>query len=107
MPMTSIERSLQSDRHEVTNAIAANELFQQSGWTDGLPIVPPTAERVQEFLAQAGIEPETVVGTEPVRRRRLTAEKLAINSVMAGCLPEYFPVVIAAIEAMCQEEFCL
>ena len=101
------DNALQSARHEVAGAPEANELFQANGWTDGLPIVPPTEERVREFLAEAGLQPGHVVGTEPVRRRQITAEKVAINAVMAGCLPEYLPVVVAAVEAMCQEEFCL
>src|SRR6266571_8078360 len=71
------------------------------------PIVPPTEERVREFLVEAGLQPGHIIGTEPVRRRQITAEKVAINAVMAGCLPEYLPVVVAAVEAMCQEEFCL
>jgi hypothetical protein len=97
--------TLQSHRHEVADAFEANELFQRSGWTDGLPIVPPTEAGVRRFLDAAGLAPGAVVGIEPVRRRRITAEKVAIAAVMAGCLPEYLPVAVAAIEAMCEPEF--
>ena len=98
---------LKSRTYEVEDAVAANELFQRSGWTDGLPIVPPTEDVVLRFLDAAALTPGDVVGTEPVRRRRITAEKVAIAAVMAGCLPEYLPVVVAAMKAMCEPEFGL
>lgn len=85
--------------------LSANELYQARGWTDGLPIVPPTEEGVRECLEWVGYPPDYLVGVELVRRRPLTAEKIAINAVMAGCLPSYFPVVLAAVEAMCEPEF--
>ncbi len=93
--------------HEVADAIEANELYQRSGWTDGLPIVPPTEEAVARFLAAAGLDVGAVIGVEPVRRRSITAEKVAIAAVMAGCLPEYLPVVVATVKAMCQPEYAL
>ena len=99
--------SLRSARLEVDDALAADALFQERGWTDGLPIVPPTEERVGECLAWAHLEPDEVLGVEPVRRRTITAEKVAINAVMAGCLPPYFPVVATAVQAMCEEPFLL
>jgi hypothetical protein len=98
---------LRSRTYEVEDAVAANELFQRNGWTDGLPIVPPTEEAVRRFLRAASLAPGDVVGTEPVRRRRITAEKVAIAAVMAGCLPEYLPVVVAAVTAMCEPAFGL
>ena len=98
---------LASAAYEVADAFEANELFQRSGWTDGLPIVPPTEERVREFLTAAGLAAADLVGVEPVRRRRITAEKLAIAAVMAGCLPEYMPVVVAIVKAMCEPQFGL
>src|SRR5919201_823197 len=82
--------------YEVEDAFAANELFQRNGWTDGLPIVPPTPELDAAFLERAGLEAEDVLGLEPVRRRRISAAKVAANAVMAGCLPDYVPVVVAA-----------
>jgi len=99
--------NLTSAIHEFDDALAANEFFQQSGWTDGLPIVPPTETRVREFLHVVRMAPDFVVGIEPVRRRRISAEKVAIAAVMAGCLPQYMPVVVAVVRAMCQPEFGL
>jgi hypothetical protein len=93
--------------HEVADAVEANELYQRRGWTDGLPIVPPTEDAVARFLAAAKLAPGDVIGIEPVRRRSLSAEKVAINAVMAGCLPEYLPVVVAAVRAMCRPEYAL
>ena len=98
---------LTSAVHEVRDAAEANELFQSNGWTDGLPIVPPTAPRVREFLAAAGLEPADLIGIEPVRRRHIRAEKVAIAALMAGCLPEYMPVVVAIVKAMCEPQFGL
>jgi len=98
---------LQSHQYEVADAFEANELFQRNGWTDGLPIVPPTEPIVAHFLESAGLAPDAIVGIEPVRRRRIPAEKVAIAAVMAGCRPEYLPVVVATIKAMCEPEFGL
>jgi hypothetical protein len=98
---------LVSATYEVEDAFEANELFQRNGWTDGLPIVPPTEPRVRAFLEAARLAPHEIVGVEPVRRRRITAEKLAIAAVMAGCLPEYMPVVVAIVKAMCEPGFGL
>ncbi|MDP2397288.1 MAG: hypothetical protein Q8M53_02895 [Burkholderiales bacterium] len=96
-----------SEIHEVADAMAANELYQRNGWTDGLPIVPPTEATVARFLEAAQLAPADVIGVEPVRRRSITAEKVAIAAVMAGCLPEYLPVVVAVVKAMCQPEYAL
>ena len=96
---------LQAATHDVADAFEANEFYQEQGWTDGLPIVPPTAERVAVFLEAAGLDADDVVGVERVRQRPLTAEKVAINAVMAGCQPDYMPVVVAVLRAMCQERF--
>jgi hypothetical protein len=81
--------------------------YQERGWTDGLPIVPPTETRVREFLEQAGRDPREVVGVLPPRQGEATVEKIAANAVMAGCRPEYFPVVLAAIEALADPLFNL
>jgi len=85
----------------------AIEHYFERGWTDGLPIVPPTEERVQEFLDYAGLAPDTVLGQVEERARVITAEKVAINAVMAGCKPEYMPVVVAAIEALADDAYNL
>ena len=94
-------------QYEVADAFEANDLFQRNGWTDGLPIVPPTPDRVTQFLEAAGLSANSVVGVEPVRQRRITAGKVAINAVMAGCVPAAMPVLVAALEAMCAPAFSL
>jgi len=87
--------------------MAAQEFFHSRKWTDGLPVVPPTADAVEACLEWVMMPPEHLVGIEPVRERAITAEKLAVNAVMAGCLPMHFPVVVAAFTAMLQEPFLL
>jgi hypothetical protein len=99
------QAELTSKRFEVSDAVEAIEMFYERGWTDGLPVVPPTEERVREFLAESGRQPEEVVGAIPQRNRVMTAEKIAINAVMAGCLPSYAPVVMAAVEATTSDRF--
>ncbi|MDB5922324.1 MAG: hypothetical protein JWN13_1260 [Betaproteobacteria bacterium] len=101
------EAKLASEIYEVDGPFEANELFQRNGWTDGLPIVPPTEAGVRTFLEAARLAPGEIVGTEPVRRRRITAEKLAIAALMAGCLPEYMPVVVAILKSMCEPQYGL
>ena len=81
--------------------------YQERGWTDGLPIVPPTETRVRELLTQTARDPREVVGVLPPRQGEATIEKIAANAVMAGCRPEYFPVVLAAIEALADPLFNL
>ncbi|MCS6924537.1 MAG: hypothetical protein NZ578_01425 [Candidatus Binatia bacterium] len=98
---------LQSATYELPDALEANEFYQRQGWTDGLPIVPPTEEQVRACLDAAGLSPGEVIGIETVRQRPLVAEKVAINAVMAGCLPAYMPVVVAVLRAMCEPEFNL
>src|SRR5437667_6139214 len=105
--MTLAKPPLQSATYELADAVDANEFYQHNGWTDGLPIVPPTEERVQECLDTAGLAPGDLIGVESVRQRPITAEKVAINAVMAGCLPTYLPVVVTALRAMCDEDFNL
>ncbi|HLM17461.1 MAG TPA: hypothetical protein VK549_06535 [Acidimicrobiia bacterium] len=79
---------------------AAIEDFFERGFTDGLPVIPPTPERVAAMLG--GFAPELVLGEVPTRNVEVTAEKTAINAVMAGCLPEYFPTVVATVRAFLQ-----
>ena len=85
----------------------AIEACYARGWTDGLPVVPPTDALVDAMLAAGPWAAEDVLLHEPVRDRAVTAEKAAINAVMAGCRPEYFPVVGAAIEAIGDPDFML
>lgn len=97
--------SLTSDRWSVDSYEKGLELFFDKGWTDGLPVVLPTPAKVSEFLEQVGLGPDDIVGSIPERNRELTAEKVAINAVMAGCRKEHFPVVIAAVEAVTSPQF--
>ena len=99
--------TLSSKRYEVDDILAAQEFYHSRQWTDGLPVVPPTADAVQACLDWAMMPADHLVGIEPVRNRAITAEKLAINAIMAGCLPMHFPVVIAAFTAMLQEPFLI
>jgi hypothetical protein len=98
---------LASKVYDAADISAVQELYHSNGWTDGLPIVPPTREAVEACLEWAMTPPETLVGVEPVRAMPVTAEKLAINAVMAGCLPMHFPAVLTAWTAMMQEDFLL
>ncbi len=93
--------------HSVAGDEEAQATFEARGWTDGLPITPPTPERVAAALEAAVMEPGQVLGVETVRGRAITAQKAAINAVMAGCRPRDFAVVAAAVEAMCDPEFLL
>ncbi|HEY8692555.1 MAG TPA: hypothetical protein VIR57_07420, partial [Chloroflexota bacterium] len=99
--------ALTSKRYEVESLHEAIELYYRRGWTDGLPVVPPTEERVMDFLQYCGHDADDVVGLLPERGRAITAEKVAINAIMAGCLPAYAPVVVAAVEAITQPAFNL
>src|SRR5215831_14423881 len=98
---------LASKAYDVPDVWAAQEFYHANGWTDGLPIVPPTREAVAACLEMVVADPVQLVGVEPVRGVAITAEKLAINAVMAGCLPMHFPVVVTAIAAMLQPEFLM
>jgi hypothetical protein len=81
------------------------EFMFDLGITDGLPVVPPTPERVLRMLTGTRRDPQEVVGVVAPNLAPVTVEKIAINAVMAGCKPEYLPVVIAAVEAICTEQF--
>ncbi|HWX76072.1 MAG TPA: hypothetical protein VNY32_01275 [Candidatus Acidoferrales bacterium] len=94
-------RASQSERIEVDDDLwAVNAFFEEKGWTDGLPIIPPTEERVGQMLAAVNRNPQDVIGVVPPRWAPATVEKIAINAVMAGCLPQYMPVLIGASEAL-------
>ena len=86
--------------YEVADALEANELYQQNGWTDGLPIVPPTMEKVEAFLKFTDRSPDESLGTILPDNRAGTIWSIAVNGVMAGCKPEYMPVLVALVEAM-------
>ena len=79
---------------------SAFDFFMQQDWTDGLPVIPPTLDRVAAMLAGGGVSEDEILGSVPARNRTVTAGLAAVNAVMAGCLPAYFPVVLAALRAM-------
>ena len=83
------------------------DFMYEKGMTDGLPVIPPTPARVARMLAATSLPPDHVIAELPPRGGVATVEKLAINAVMAGCRPEYFPVIVAAVEAMSQPQFNL
>lgn len=96
--------ALAAEAHAFQDEEALQEAYHDRGWTDGLPIVAPTPERVEAFLAVAGLAPDVLLGEVPTREVRVTAEHAAINAVMAGCRPDYFPVVVAAVRAHLHEK---
>ena len=83
------------------------EAAYDRGWSDGLPIVPPTESRVLKMLDGTSRAPDEIVGIVPPDLAECSVEKVAINAVMAGCKPEYMPVVLAAVEAALIDEFCM
>jgi hypothetical protein len=80
-----------------------NKLFLDNHWGDGLPLIPPTESAVKQMLAGTSRSPDEVIGRVPYRNGIATVEKVAVNAVMAGARPEYFPVIIAAMECLTQE----
>ena len=96
---------LRARRVELASAEDEVEAMFARGWTDGLPVVAPTEERVLRMLAGTHRAPTDVVAVVPPDLIECTVEKVAINAVMAGCLPEYLPVVLACVEAACTASF--
>jgi hypothetical protein len=96
---------LKSKTITVDGYAEAVEYGYTAGWSDGLPIVPPTDDRIAAMLDAHGLDGSEVVATIPERSRTLVAEKVAINAVMAGCLPEYLPVVNSILRAMTDPGF--
>lgn len=99
--------TLSSRRIEPGGAEDEMEVCHARGWTDGLPVVPPTEVRVVRMLEGTSRDPGEVLAEIPPNNAACTVEKAAVNAVMAGCRPEYLPVVLAAVEAACTDEFCL
>ncbi len=90
-------------RDPVEDAKAAIEYCYQQGWTDGLPVVPATAADIEACLATTDRAGDEIIGSQPHLGRSVTVAQAAANATMAGCRPEYFPVVLAAWQAVCQE----
>ena len=86
---------------------AVYEFLCSKGWSDGLPVIPPTPERVERMLAYCDRPWNEPIAKIPPRWGEATPLRLAANAVMAGCKPEYFPLFMLAIEAMCEEKFNL
>jgi hypothetical protein len=101
------ETGLKSRRIEIGGDEDEQEAMFARGWSDGLPLVPPTEERVLRMLDGTARDPQEVVGLVPPALAPATVEKIAINAVMAGCKPEYLPVVLAAAEAVLDESFAM
>ena len=92
--------------HEVPDdLLAAIDFCYEQGWTDGLPVIPPVVDRVKAMLAADARPAEAVIAHHPATGLDLSLHAAAVNAVMAGCLPEYFPVLVAAFEAMDRPEF--
>src|SRR5258705_12532002 len=81
------------------------EAYYRRGWTDGLPVVPPSERSISAMLAGAALKGDETIGEIEERGVVVSAEKLAINAVMAGCRPEYLPVVVAAVRGLCHPHF--
>ncbi|MCJ7604734.1 MAG: hypothetical protein MUO19_01700 [Dehalococcoidales bacterium] len=110
-PLTDAERSPQPKQPESTTRIVfkgglddVNRFYYQRGWTDGFPIIPPTEEKISEMLTGTDLPPETLLGTLIPRQGKVTIEKIAVNAVMAGALPTYMPVLIAATSLLLESE---
>ncbi len=99
--------TLAARRIEVTEIEDEIETCFDRGWSDGLPVVPPTELRVVRMLRGTTRDPDEVIGRIPPNNAECTVEKVAINAVLAGCRPEYMPVVLAAVEAALDPAFCM
>jgi len=102
MPPSS---TLTSAHYDVDSYLSAVNLAYNEGWSDGLPVIPPTEDLIRAFLDGVGLAPSDVIVEIAERGRVITAEKLAVNAVMAGCLPEYMPVLVAILEAMADPRY--
>ena len=104
--MTQPQVKLQAETAEQLLARAYEHAYEQ-GWTDGLPIVPATPAAVQRFVAASGRAADDMIGLMPPRKGRATVEAIAVNAVMAGCRPDYMPVILAAVEGMLDPSYPL
>ncbi len=98
---------LQARKIELAESEDIMEACFERGWSDGLPLVPPTPLRVTRMLSSTDCSADEIVGSVPPDNRPCTIEKIAINAVMAGCKPDYLQVVIAALKAALKDEFCM
>lgn len=109
-PLTAAEVSPQKETENLSRLVfkgslpEINRFYYRRGWTDGLPIVPPTEEAVAEMLSGTDLPADFLVAKIIPRMGKATVEKIAVNAVMAGCLPTYMPVLIAAVQALMDPE---
>ena len=96
---------LRARRIEIAPQDDEFEFMFDQGFSDGLPLVPPTPERVVRMLTGTDRDPQELIAVMPPNMGEATVEKIAVNAVMAGCRPEYLPVILAAVEAVCTDEF--
>jgi hypothetical protein len=101
LTMTSEKALMEQAR----DAAALIEMYYERGWTDGLPVVPPHPDSLNAALAAADLRGNEILGEIPARNAQITAQKVAVNAVLAGCLPEYMPVVIAAVKGICHRDY--
>jgi hypothetical protein len=111
-PLINAEETVEDDLvfSGITYARAMSNMekyFLQHGWGDGLPVLPPTREAVEEMLEGTELSPDHSIGLVEPGGGEATIEKIAVNAVMAGCLPQHLPVVIAAVEAIIDPAFDL
>jgi hypothetical protein len=106
--MIKMNLKLASEKLVVDDSIESiNNLFIERGWSDGLPIIPPTEQAVEKMILGTKRNSSDVVANIPPCWGEATVEKIAINAVMAGCLPEYMPLIVTVVEAMAEERFRL
>jgi len=104
--MTALQMPILDDGDDALERI--NDYFYEQGWTDGLPIVPPTPERVERMLAgMPAHDADELIGAVPPKFGHATLRQVAVNAVMAGCKPEYLPVVVAALRAVMEPAYGL
>lgn len=104
----AVARPRAAKRHRVSDdPEAIYEYALKQGWADGLPVIPPTPARVRRMLAQVRLKPDRVVARMDPRAGAATVERIAVNGVMAGCRADYLPVLIAAVQAVCDPAFNL
>lgn len=102
------QTSVRLEAGSITDVIGqAYEYAYDQGWTDGLPVIPATLEALTRFVDASGRNAEDVIGLIPPRKGRATVEVIAVNAIMAGCRPEYMPVIIAALEGLTDTSFPL
>ena len=104
--MTRVHANLEADSAVELMTRAYEHAYEQ-GWTDGLPIIPANAENVAQFIAASGRAADETIGIITPRKGPASVEAIAVNAVMAGCRPEYMPVIVAAVEAITDPQFPL